>query len=477
MAYYHVLLNGTGTNGDGSTWNDLSDATSAYIGMQGLTDAVTASSLGDTIYVKGDDSAGVNVFLNKTANSIADWGNPLKIIGVKAATTNLGASIVQSDLVPGLRTGDTTRAYDQTAGNAPPSVTNTGAAAIQMAGNVYIYGIIFTSSNYIGVSVNGDSTSNLVEECEFILTGAGDYIYFGQSDSNRDAENAVLLNCSIVGPSGSYLSMRYEGRGSLLGCDISIDGTGAAIYTTASSWNGDISFIGCDFSGGATSTLVNLGANSRGNVTFWSCQFPSSYVLTTGTPTKPFSVSAYNCNYTTGKTSGSVNDFEFVNIHGNVDIEKTAVRTDGADDGSGAFSYGMTPAVDGTIENTRALISPWMAFKITGDGTAQTVTVYIANSGSGDYNDDDVWLEIFYPSEGGTAQYDFITTQMELLDTPTAVTDDASSTWGTGGNNPQQLAASISPDYVGRAYCRVHFAKHFAASPETLYVDPLPVVS
>ena len=118
-----------------------------------------------------------------------------------------------------------------------------------------------------------------------------------------------------------------------------------------------------------------------------------------------------------------------------------------------------------------------MAFKITGDGTAQTVSVSIANSGAADYNDDDVWLEIEYPSETGVTQWDSQTSQMALRATPAAVTDDTTSTWGSGGNNPQTLSVSISPDYVGRARCRVMFAKHFGSSPETLYVDPLPVVS
>ena len=117
-----------------------------------------------------------------------------------------------------------------------------------------------------------------------------------------------------------------------------------------------------------------------------------------------------------------------------------------------------------------------MFFEVT-SGMSKTVDVYIANSGAGDYNDDDVWLEVFYPSEGGTAQYDNETTQMTLLGTPAAVTNDATSDWstGAGGKNAQKLTATIDPDYQGIAYCRVVFAKNFGATPETLYVDPKPV--
>ena len=119
-----------------------------------------------------------------------------------------------------------------------------------------------------------------------------------------------------------------------------------------------------------------------------------------------------------------------------------------------------------------------MAIEVEGDGTAQTLTVFIANSSaSTDYQDDEVWLVAKSPSEDGTADYDYYTTQMDLLATPSDITDDAGSSWGTGANNHQKLEITLSPDYNGIIECWVVFAKNFGASPETLYVDPLPVLS
>jgi hypothetical protein len=109
---------------------------------------------------------------------------------------------------------------------------------------------------------------------------------------------------------------------------------------------------------------------------------------------------------------------------------------------------------------------------IEGDGTAKTLTVHIANSGAGDYQDDEVWLEVFSPSDVGDAMHTFTTNQLDLLGTPSNVTDDTDSVWGAGASNPQKLEVSISPDYEGPIAARVHFAKNFTASPETLYVDP-----
>ena len=173
-------------------------------------------------------------------------------------------------------------------------------------------------------------------------------------------------------------------------------------------------------------------------------------------------------------------ELDIITARGTISVETTFVRTGGADDGGGAWSLAFTPNVDSTRDNLLGLIGPWMAIKITGDGTAQTVSVFIANSGAADYQDNDVWLEIAFPDDAGTSVYKKETTQMDLLDlSPADITNDTTSDWstGAGGKQAQTLSKSISPDYVGRAYCRVMFAKNFGSSPETLYVDPLPVVS
>jgi hypothetical protein len=200
--------------------------------------------------------------------------------------------------------------------------------------------------------------------------------------------------------------------------------------------------------------------------------------LVTGSIVGDFRTEFYGTVNVTGKSSGSIQNIDIITSRGNITEETTAVRTGGANDGgTGAWALAFTPGVNGTRDQYLGLEGPDMTFKVTA-GVSRTVTVYIANSGASDYFDDDVWLEVFYPSGSGTAQFDNETTQMNLLGTPSKtgkLFDDTESTWGTGGNNAQKLVATISPDYIGRAYCRVVFAKNFASSPETLYVDPLPV--
>ena len=113
-----------------------------------------------------------------------------------------------------------------------------------------------------------------------------------------------------------------------------------------------------------------------------------------------------------------------------------------------------------------------MAVEVVGDGTSQTLTVNIANSGGGDYNDDDVWLEAKSPSEAGTADFDFYTTQMDLEATPSVVAGDTGSTWGTGGNNHQKLTIELAPDYEGIIKWVFLVAQSVGASLATCVVHP-----
>jgi len=155
------------------------------------------------------------------------------------------------------------------------------------------------------------------------------------------------------------------------------------------------------------------------------------------------------------------------------------VRSGGADDGgSGAFAMEMLPAVTTTLDGFLCLESPvfrgWIA------AGSQTVTVYVANSGSGDYQNDEAWAEVVYPSESTSAAVPATkTSRMNVIGTPANLTDDTSSDWGTGagGRNAQKIEIAVAPAYEGPIEVKVCFAKRFSSSPETLYVDPQVYVS
>ena len=157
-------------------------------------------------------------------------------------------------------------------------------------------------------------------------------------------------------------------------------------------------FNGCDLSD-QSGTLANFGRSSYSIVHFKNCQLHASATLAGASALSPWRVENHGSSTQTGLgSSNSVQALQIETESGTIEDETTAVRTDGASDGAtGTFSWKMTPTVNDTWDNYQALISPWAYQWIEGDGTSQTLTIYIANSGAGDYQNDEVWLEVMFP--------------------------------------------------------------------------------
>ena len=190
MTIRQVLLNGSGTSGDGTTWNDASDATSAYIGSAGFAAAFTASAAGDTIYVKGTETATASMSCIKNPATIALKRNPIKVFGCKSATTNNQGSIVTSDLIPGIRTGISTFAYDDA--DVPFVDLSSGAAADIQLGSAHFYGISFKAGDDIFFS-NVSEADTFFEECLFTLPNNGDIFRLCEGIGSR----LVTRNCKF----------------------------------------------------------------------------------------------------------------------------------------------------------------------------------------------------------------------------------------------------------------------------------------
>lgn len=450
-------------NGDGDGWADQVGAGGAF---NSIVSAGAAAGAGDFVWCRnasGGESGG-SITANFTSTDIND---PVIVLGVKAATSNTPP--VNSDLIPGWRTGEArtvaNRAYKD---GDVPTITVTGASTdLAFDGNFSMYGIKWVVADNITSNVNHIMQ---FEEC-YLSCGNGELGTYTWGGTNSD-ESLHFKNCELnranasggLGANRSALCV-YDG------CIITLPSAGTICTGTI----GRSIFRGCDLSdfAHALSTFPSGG----GEVEFWNCKLHASYTVVTGGRRSLFSQILNHLSASdTGKSSGSIQNIDIATGNGDIVDETTAVRTGGADDGeAGGHSMAMTAVVGDTQDQYHALVGPRMGFQVTNTDTA--VTVFIANSGAGDYNDDDAWLEIMDVSEGGTAQHTHLTTQMDLLATPSVIADDTDSTWGTGGNNPQKFVVTISPDFSGWAYCRVHFAKNFGSSPETLYVDPNPVTS
>ncbi len=460
MAEVYVDMNlATGSN-NGTDWAN------AY---QSLVTALNGSNAvsGDNVWVQGSETAGTA----QTLNGGTTVGHPVKVCGVKSGTT--AEPPATSDLIPGWRTGEARTeanlAYND--GALPLFEVSSGGDDLGLEGQFFIYAMQLESGDDITGSGAGSQSHVVLEECVLNM----DKITPGTS--NAFAYHMITKNCHVKQKIVEELITALDNSEFWMIGGKYTNETGANTAGMVKTDMHRTRFIGVDFSDAAHTLMKVVVSLGSIDLVFQNCLLNASTAILSGTRSLTnFAIELFSSANVTGKSSGTIQNIDILSDAGDIVEETTAVRTGGADDGGGLWSLAFTPVINGTRDQYYGLVGPWMAVDVEGDGTSQTVTVNIANSGGADYNDDDVYLEVFYPSEGGTAQYDNQTTQMDLQATPSAVTDDTGSTWGTGGDNHQKLEASIAPDYEGVVYCRVVFTKNFGSSPETLYVDPLPEV-
>lgn len=464
----------TGLN-DGTSWAN------AYQGDGGLVTAVGAAADGDTVYVRGVISSSSSKIIIGPL-TIASATNPVRIIAVR---TDAAETPTQSDLIPGLRTGNSTRAYDQTGANIPPHITKTGSSAdVTFRGNLYVYGLLVTSGDNINLLTENGATVNkqYFDECHFDVNGNNDLILIGTDDASTPSLEGTFNNCRIDAGPGN-ISLFGWARVYFNSCDI--DGTDVGVITS-NDYVGHCIFLSCDLSGCSASGIFNI-STFRGEVDLWNCKMPASHTLTTGTAAHiGWRIRNFGSDDQTALgSSASEQQLEIHTHMGTIDVETTVVRTGGASDGAtGGFAHAFI--VSNVDDNFVPLVGPWMYAWVEGDGTAKTLTIYFANGdaelAANLLEDDEIFLEVGFPSETGESLYEYLPDQAapgdgggrtQLLGTPADIATD-SSTWGSGGNNKQKLSQAIAPDYQGAIWCRVLFSK--SASPPTLYVDPFPEI-
>ena len=444
---YVDLALASGSN-NGTSWAN------AYHTTTPIQNGLTGAGAGGRCFVK-TDSSGTNKDTAATARTLtapSTVGNVTKLIGVKSTTTN--EPPVDSDLC--IRGTDNLPEFEATA-----------SSYIRFANELVIYGIKFTATAQLQIWAL--YTSVFATACEFDCSAD---ILLSYS-TGKGIFN--FTDCEIIfGSAGSNIAVYYTNEFRMVGGEI----TGTVPTSLIYALGGTADFYGVNLSSLSGTTLVTLAtASYSAHRRFVNCSFPASYTVSTGTQgsLEAAVIEIIGCNNESSLGAGeSIRDYHREDYTGSIDHEFTAIRTGGADDGAdGGFSFALTPVIDRTLECAHGIKTGWIEGWIDGDGsTAFDVTIFIANSGGADYNTDDVILELLSPSSAGNAQHDFTFVGDIINGSSTPITDDTVSSWGTGGNNPQKLTVSITPDFSGPIYGRVHFMKRFASSPETLYVDP-----
>ena len=439
MAYFYCDTDA------GSDANSGVDWANANLTLEGLLSDMSAGDVGFFQGAAADTTAGTRTF-----TSPGTITNPCLIIGVVDGTTNEGTSVVAADLAVTL-----------------PAITCTGVDSdIAFVGFVQYVNIDFSISDR--PSITAVSSVKFVN-CKFAFT---------DRFTVNPATKLVFENC-VYEPLATTANM-------LLSAASQVEWNGGSLLQTAATSifrtgsDGVAVLKAFDLSGIGATALINSNLCS-GQFKIINCSLPTTLTILGSAPIEENFYAEVVGSSDASSVAGtdSIQDYQYEDPYGTIDLETTAVRTGGADDdATGAFSYAMTPRASATLESSGATLkSPWMSVWV--DGGSNTLTVYIANdSASTDYFQDECWVEFYTPDAGDTAQYDqtFDAGDARLLDSTTAITDDTGSTWGTGANNHQTFSATVTTGYTGWAYARLHLAKR-SATPDTLFLDPRIIVS
>lgn len=464
----------------------------------GATNAVKGSTLTD----------GTVTWTEVTGSSTYGWntaGGSITSVGVgysSGAATTVGDTVyiasnhaesyaTQPYAYPSGTTGSLVYAsVDETAD--PPTTLKAGARVTITGGawspntsansfaELDMYGVTFKATT--GIYPAGSATNSgrfSYTGCTFELTNSGNTngILLNQSLwGSAIARTTLFRDCTFtfVNASQSILATVTDDTVVFENCTVNGSTVPNNLFgTTGASHN--ILMKGCDLSAvsGVSRYLVQYAANSSPNsrITFVDCKLGSSVnIINTATPTYNITTpttTLINCDSTNTNYRYYRNTGEGTETH-----ETTIVRSGGATDGTTAFSRKVVTSAyadDTTYLSYRSL--PIESWKATTGST--TVTVSIINGDGLTLTDNDVWLEVEYPSSSATPVSALASsrTTNPIIGTPSNLATDTGATWTTTGlSSPvkQKLSVTFTQNAAGLLRATLCVRK----ASQTIYYDP-----
>jgi len=401
--------------------------------------AITAAGAGGTVYVRRTnggtptkDSAGTRSITIPSSTV----GNPVVVWGCADGTT----------AEPPTASDFETTVADQ------PEIECTAGGTLTITGPE-------THIQFNFMRIVSAYRFNLSNTCRLTMVSG----LFGVSDNFQlvSAGCFETINMTIEWDAGGILLPRGGGAWIGRGDTHTWTSTSPASINTTSLQFFDIDWKGVDISDFAGATAIWNLVDNEGVLRMQNCKVPN-LAYATGVPSRGGYLEMIGCTHSSSSANKNLQDYYRWDAHGETE-NSTETRTGGADDQStGGYSLVLTPHVDSTIEGSEAsVVTPWLALWV--DAGSVDVTAYITNDAA-EVGAGDVWLEVFSPNSGDTADHAYVYDSGVATDT---------STWSLASDYPQKMSASITVGYTGWIYGRVHYAKRFASSPDPIYVDPL----
>lgn len=446
-----------------ATGNNANSGASWALAKATLAGAFAVAAPGDTIYAAHNHNEAFGSLLILV--SPGTFANPVKVICV-------------------VGTGDPTPPTTL-ATTAIVSSTN-GWGLVLSAGVTYCNGVTFvcdaSNSNYVaglevGYSAGLSPTQWTIENGGVIQQSAstGSYISVG-APALPAKGNLLRLKNSVMRFYNA--SQKYLNDGDLIWEGGSLN-TASAVPTVLvdasepSAGTGKTVIRGVDLSGmGAGKSLVNVAGPRQSTIDFANCKLGSGVALTTGAQTALSGpvVTMTNCD-----SADTTHRSQSNGPCGSVFSETTVIRTGGASDGTTGLSWRMASGANASYP-MNVLASPEIVKWNDATGSAVTITVEIVHdsqgAGSGgNFQDDEMWLEVQYLGAAGFPLSSFISDAKAGI-LATAV-NQASSTepWTTTGLTApvkQKLSVTLTPQEKGFIHARVMLAR----ASRTMYACP-----
>jgi hypothetical protein len=215
---------------------------------------------------------------------------------------------------------------------------------------------------------------------------------------------------------------------------------------------------------GTGKQLISLAQAPSSEIRLERGTLPANWALSSGTPANAFSprVIADGCDYIYGHSVRAGN--------GNVDVDTSVYRTNGAAHGSQHVSWKLVP--DARASWSTPFTTEELAVAIGATGS-KTVTVEVAFDNAAELTNADLWLELGYLGTGsGAPQETWASTRAaDILATPANLTSSSEAWTGTGGwsnAKTRKLTTTVTVNEGGILRARVCSTKAL-----TIYVDPI----
>jgi len=428
---------------DGTTWAD------AYTTLGA---AITAASVGDTVYVSHQHAevGASGTHLVYTISGTA--ASPIPVICV-----NDGAE-------------------PPTARAATATITIPGGnGAVQINGFAYVHGIKFTASGNgaIALCTTTNPGALFLSQCHFQL-GSSSLVNIGSAGNNTDDIIVSWLDCvmSSVNRRGIGVSQRFKWEGG------SFDPTSSnfpdALIEARGGDPGVVDIVGVDLSALTSSTssaLVDVSAAGFNEINIRACKLGSGVAFTTGTCPGQGGTRVMLVNCDSADTNYRFARFWY---QGSEVHETTVVRTGGASDGTTAIARKIVTL------STPLIFAPYESMPVEfwneTVGSAITATIECVTDNV-TLTDAEAWLEVEYLGTSGFPLGLLASDRVadSIFGTPANQTS-SSETWATTGlTTPvkQKLSVTFTPQEKGIVRCRVCVAK----ASTTVYYCPKVEVS